>query len=75
MDKNTFFYLGEVGFLAEDRRINVAITRAKRHLVVVCDSETVGHHAFLKSLVDYLMETGDVHSAQEFIQSTFERHF
>ncbi|KAH0256723.1 DNA helicase, partial [Aureobasidium melanogenum] len=32
----------EVGFLAEKRRLNVAMTRPKRHLCVVGDSETVG---------------------------------
>ncbi|KAK0283434.1 hypothetical protein LTR35_006509, partial [Friedmanniomyces endolithicus] len=32
----------EVGFLGEKRRLNVAMTRPKRHLCIVGDSETVG---------------------------------
>eukprot|EP00057_Strongylocentrotus_purpuratus_P007910 XP_011662384.1 PREDICTED: DNA-binding protein SMUBP-2 [Strongylocentrotus purpuratus] len=57
---------GEVGFLKEDRRINVAITRARRHLAVVCDSQTVGKHPFLKSLVDYFNDHGEVRTAFEY---------
>ena len=33
---------GEIGFLGEYRRMNVGMTRAKRHLCIVGDSETVG---------------------------------
>ena len=33
---------GEFGFLAEPRRTNVAVTRAKRQCCVIADSETVG---------------------------------
>ncbi|RKP07200.1 P-loop containing nucleoside triphosphate hydrolase protein [Thamnocephalis sphaerospora] len=33
---------GAVGFLSEHRRTNVAITRPRRHLCVIGDSETVG---------------------------------
>ena len=68
---HSFLCVGEVGFLAEDRRINVAITRARRHLAVICDSETVGHHEFLKSLVEYLMTKGEVRTAFEYQQGVF----
>ncbi|KAH0160756.1 DNA helicase, partial [Aureobasidium melanogenum] len=46
----------EVGFLAEKRRLNVAMTRPKRHLCVVGDSETVGRGSkFLKSWMEFLV--------------------
>lgn len=60
-------FSGEVGFLAEDRRINVAVTRARRHVAVVCDSRTVNSHAFLKTLVDYFTEHGEVRTAFEYL--------
>ncbi|TRX98035.1 hypothetical protein FHL15_001245 [Xylaria flabelliformis] len=41
---------GEVGFLSEKRRLNVAMTRPKRSLVVVGDSETVKRSKFSNTL-------------------------
>lgn len=64
----TFFFLhkGTVGFLSENRRLNVAVTRARRHLAVVCDSETVGTDPFLKGFLDYMVKHALVRTAFEF---------
>lgn len=59
------FLTGEVGFLSEKRRINVALTRARRHLAVVCDSETVGCDEFIKDFLEYVLQVGDVVSAHD----------
>ncbi|KAB2578422.1 putative dna helicase protein [Lasiodiplodia theobromae] len=51
----------EVGFLGEKRRLNVAMTRPKRHLCVIGDSETVGRGSkFLKRWMDFLQEQADL---------------
>lgn len=54
---------GEVGFLADDRRTNVAVTRARRHLAVIGDSSTAGRHPFLARLFGYLEKEGEYRSA------------
>lgn len=42
---------GTVGFLGEMRRINVAMTRAKKQLVIIGDSETLSRDTDLSGLV------------------------
>jgi hypothetical protein len=44
---------GEVGFLADVRRMNVALTRARRKLLVIGDSATLCSHPFYQGLLDY----------------------
>lgn len=51
----------EVGFLGEKRRLNVAMTRPKRHLCVIGDSDTVGRGSkFLKRWMEFLEEHADL---------------
>ncbi|KAF9692896.1 hypothetical protein EKO04_009091 [Ascochyta lentis] len=51
----------EVGFLGEKRRLNVAMTRPKRHLCVVGDSDTISKGSvFLKQWMEYLEEKADL---------------
>lgn len=55
---------GEVGFLSEQRRLNVAMTRARSQLVVVGDSETVAKGSkYLKAWMDWLESNAAVRMA------------
>jgi superfamily I DNA and/or RNA helicase len=55
----------EVGFLADIRRMNVAITRARRHLLVVGDSATVSAHPFYRGFIDEVTARGGYRSVWE----------
>lgn len=57
---------GEIGFLADVRRMNVALTRAKRKLVVIGDSATLCNHEFYQKFLDYVEEKGCYRSVYEF---------
>jgi superfamily I DNA and/or RNA helicase len=48
-----------VGFLADARRLNVAVTRASRHLALVCDPSTVGSDPLLATLLDHVAALGE----------------
>jgi len=54
---------GEVGFLADVRRMNVALTRARRHLLVVGDSGTLAGHPYYAALLDHAQATSAWESA------------
>ena len=57
---------GEVGFLNDIRRTNVAMTRAKKKLILVGDSATLGSHPFYLELLNFVQEEGFYKSAFEF---------
>jgi superfamily I DNA and/or RNA helicase len=56
---------GELGFLADVRRMNVALTRARRRLFVVGDSATIGGHPFYAAFLAHVQATGAWRSAWE----------
>lgn len=59
----------EIGFLSDIRRMNVAITRAKKKLVVVGDSATVCSNPFYDRFIAHASELGGYRSAYEFMQA------
>ncbi|HSH67529.1 MAG TPA: AAA domain-containing protein, partial [Bacteroidia bacterium] len=59
----------EIGFLNDIRRMNVALTRAKKKLVVIGDSATLGNHPFYKEFLDYTEHIMAYKSAWEFIET------
>jgi superfamily I DNA and/or RNA helicase len=56
---------GEIGFLADVRRTNVALTRARRGLVVIGDSATLANLAFYARLFEYFEAIGAYHTVWE----------
>ncbi|AZI27014.1 DUF2075 domain-containing protein [Pedobacter sp. G11] len=58
---------GSIGFLADTRRMNVAMTRARKKLVVIGDSATLSKAKFYADFITYAEKLNAYHSAWEFI--------
>ena len=60
---------GEIGFLSDIRRMNVGMTRARRKLLLVGDSSTLGRHPFFEELLVYVKGVGGYRTAREVIKN------
>lgn len=60
----------QIGFLKDYRRMNVAMTRAKKKLLVVGDSATLANDKFYAAFIAYSEEISAYHSVWEFEEFT-----
>ena len=58
----------EIGFLGNIRRMNVAMTRARKMLIVVGDSATISSHSFYNDFLDYCEKFGQYQTAWEYMK-------
>lgn len=59
---------GEIGFLKDYRRMNVAMTRAKKLLVIVGDSATIGNDPFYEAMINYAEQFGEYKTGWEYMR-------
>ena len=59
---------GEIGFLSDYRRMNVAMTRARQLLVITGDSATIGVDDFYRAFLDYADRHGAYRTVWEFMR-------
>jgi ATP-dependent RNA/DNA helicase IGHMBP2 len=57
----------EIGFLNDYRRMNVAMTRARKKLIIIGDSGTIGQDEFYDAFLNYCEQKGAYHTAWEFM--------
>lgn len=61
---------GEIGFLKDARRLNVAMTRARKKLILIGDSATLGTDPLYANLLDHIERNGAYRSAWEYMDFT-----
>lgn len=59
---------GDIGFLRDMRRLNVALTRARKKLIVIGDSATLASNKYYKDLIEYCESIESYSSVWDFPQ-------
>lgn len=62
---------GDIGFLKDYRRMNVALTRAKKMLVVVGDSATLCNDGFYNRFLEFVEQNGAYLSAWDYLYNEY----
>ena len=57
-----------IGFLSEIRRMNVAMTRARKKLVVIGDSATIAQFPFYEDFISYVENNGSYKTVWDFME-------
>lgn len=58
---------GEIGFLADQRRLNVALTRARQKVVLIGDIATLCTNSTFNNLIEHIEQHGVYQSAWEYM--------
>ena len=58
----------KIGFLKDYRRMNVAMTRARKKLIIIGDSATIGLDKYYAELLDYIEQKGTYRSAWDYFE-------
>lgn len=63
----------ELGFVTDFKRLNVAVTRARRLLIIIADSETMEKDELITSLLKHIEENGLLQTAEEYLSETIDK--
>jgi superfamily I DNA and/or RNA helicase len=61
----------DIGFLSDQRRFNVALTRAKKKLVVIGDSTTLAQHQLFSDWIDHMDKLEAYQSAWQYMTNEY----
>lgn len=58
---------GDIGFLKDEKRLNVAMTRARKKLIIIGDMSTLSLYPLYNTLADHIEKEGSYKSAWEYM--------
>lgn len=58
---------GEIGFLKDEKRLNVAMTRARKKLIIIGDMSTLSNFKLFNQLAEHIEKIGTYQSAWEYM--------